>query len=43
VVAGKNPHNAIADWLAERLIDAGAMTSEQVHVDATGRETVTPY
>jgi dienelactone hydrolase len=43
VAAGKNPHNAIADWLAGRLIDGGAMTSEQVHVDATGRETVTPY
>jgi dienelactone hydrolase len=43
VAAGKNPHNAIADWLEERLIKGGGMASEQVHVDPLGRETVTPY
>jgi dipeptidyl aminopeptidase/acylaminoacyl peptidase len=43
VAAGKNPHNAIADWLQERLVKGGDMASEQVHVDPLGRETVSPY
>ena len=43
IAAGKNPHTVIADWLEERLTKGGEMVSEQVHVDPTGRETVTPY